>query len=62
MLKAFFSIKAFSRANANISAYTSKAQNDFYEINLQYKRSSFKYMTTLNSIMNQSQSERFYPL
>lgn len=62
MLKALFSIEAFSRANANISAYTSKAQNDFYEINLQYKRSSFKYMTTLNSIMNQSQSERIYPL
>ena len=33
MLKAIFSIKWFAKANKKISAYTSKAQEEFYQLN-----------------------------
>ncbi|MHB8130173.1 MAG: alpha/beta fold hydrolase [Mobilitalea sp.] len=62
MLKALISIKWFSQSNALITAITKKAQKDFYEMNKLFKRRSFKYMATLEKIMNQFQTQRNYPL
>lgn len=62
MLKAIFSMKAFSRSNAEVSAYSKRAQDMFYEMNLGFKRSSFKYMTSLNNIMNTNSHYSNIPL
>lgn len=52
MLKAMFSIKWFAKANKKISAYTMEAQEEFYKINLNFKRKSFKYLAKLQSLIN----------
>lgn len=63
MLKALFSMKWFAKSNKKISAYTQQAQNDFYEMNLQFPRKSFMYLASLNSLINACRSEpRTYPL
>jgi pimeloyl-ACP methyl ester carboxylesterase len=63
MVKALFSINSFSRANSLVSAVTKEAQSNFYEMNRLFKRRSFKYMTTLNRIMNRHTTGiRAYPL
>ena len=63
MLKAMFSIKAFAKDNKRISAYTKEAQEKFYEMNLEFKKSSFKYLATLGKLVNKYQTQRRdYPL
>lgn len=52
MLKAFVSVKWFAKANKKISAYTSEAQTEFYNLNVQFKKSSFKYMSGLQKLVN----------
>ena len=63
MLKAIFSIKWFAKSNKKISAYTLQAQNEFYEMNIQFPRKSFMYLASLSSMINVRQSKpRRYPL
>lgn len=63
MLKAIFSIKWFAKANKKISAYTIEAQNAFYDLNIQFPKRSFMYMTSINSMVNVHQTQdRNYPL
>ena len=63
MLKAMFSIKAFAKDNKRISAYTKEAQEKFYQMNLEFKKSSFKYLATLGKLVNKYQTQRRdYPL
>ncbi len=63
MLKALFSIKWFAKANKRISAYTPQAQNDFYKMNLQFPKKSFRYLASLNAMVNARQpAPRSYPL
>lgn len=63
MLKVVFSIKAFAKDNKKISAYTKEAQDRFYEMNLEFRKSSFKHLASLNGIVNKFQIEkREYPL
>lgn len=63
MLKAIFSIKWFAKANKKISAYTVKAQNDFYNMNIEFHKKSFMYLSSLNGMVNTHKTkERSYPL
>lgn len=63
MLKAVFSLKWFAQANKKISAYTEKAQQEFYELNLQFPKKSFMYLAGLGSMVNRCQTGvRPYPL
>ncbi len=63
MLKALFSIKWFAKANKKISAFTLKAQNEFYDMNIQFPKKSFKYLASLNRMINTHQTKhRKYPL
>ncbi len=63
MLKAIFSVKSFAKANKKISAYTSKAQEEFYNMNVRFKKKSFKYLAKLQNLVNKYQSkQRRYPL
>lgn len=52
MLKAIFSIKLFAKANKKISAYTEEAQEEFYNLNIEFKKSSFMYMAGLQKLVN----------
>ncbi len=58
MLKAIFSIKWFAKANKKISAYTSKAQEEFYQLNLQFKKKSFMYLSKLSNLINKYPSKQ----
>ncbi|MCH5152086.1 MAG: alpha/beta hydrolase [Clostridiales bacterium] len=63
MLKALFSIKWFAKANKKISAYTTEAQEEFYRLNLQFKKSSFMYLAKLQNFVNKyPQKQRPYSL
>jgi pimeloyl-ACP methyl ester carboxylesterase len=63
LLKAFFSIKWFAHSNKSISAVTLEAQEKFYQMNLRFKRSSFRYFAGLSSLVNRHKSvPRNYPL
>lgn len=63
MLKAFFSIKWFAEANKKISAYTKQAQDEFYEMNIQFQKKSFMYLAGLNGLVNKfPPTPRTYPL
>jgi 3-oxoadipate enol-lactonase len=63
MLKAICSVRWFAESNKKISAYTLQAQTDFYEMNLQFPRKSFRYLASLNSMINVRQAKpRNYPL
>jgi len=63
MLKALVSIKWFSEANKKISAVTESAQEAFYRMNIRFKKSSFRYLTTLSKLVNKFKTtERRYPL
>ncbi len=52
MLKALVSIKWFAKANKKIFAYTSAAQEEFYNLNIEFKKSSFRYMSGLQKLVN----------
>lgn len=63
MLKAVCSVKWFAESNKRISAYTAQAQNDFYEMNLRFPKKSFRYLASLNTMINVRQAvPRPYPL
>lgn len=63
MLKALFSVKWFAKANRKISAYSLQAQNDFYDMNVQFPKKSFMYLASLNNMVNVAQTKhRNYPL
>ncbi len=63
MLRAVFSVKWFARSNKKISAYTERAQEEFYEMNLGFPKKSFMYLATLNTMINARQpSPHDYPL
>ena len=63
MLKGMFSIKAFAEDNKKISAYTNEAQEKFYQMNLGFKKSSFRYFATLHKLVNKYKTQkRDYPL
>ncbi len=63
MMKALFSIKWFAKANKKISAYTSEAQAKFYEMNIQFKKSSFRYLSGLQKLVNKyPKKQRKYKL
>lgn len=63
MLKAIFSIKWFAQSNKLISAATPIAQEKFYQMNIKFKKSSFRYLSALSKLVNQNKtSEREYPL
>ena len=63
MFKALFSIKAFAEDNKKISAYTEEAQEKFYQMNLRFRKSSFRYLASLGKMINKYQTkERSYPL
>ncbi|MCI8462466.1 MAG: alpha/beta hydrolase [Lachnospiraceae bacterium] len=64
MLKALFSVKWFAQANKKISAHTTQAQNEFYELNLGFPKKSFLYLASLNSLIGNDQAlpPRPYPL
>ncbi len=52
MLKALFSIKWFAKANKKISAYTIEAQEEFYNLNIEFKKKSFMYLAKLQKLVN----------
>ncbi len=63
MLKALVSIKWFATSNKKISAYTPQAQNEFYEMNVQFPKKSFMYLASLHRMVNKDQTgQRSYPL
>lgn len=63
MMKALFSIKWFAKDNKKISAYTSEAQEEFYNLNLQFKKSSFRYLAGLQKFVNKyPKKQRNYKL
>lgn len=63
MFKAIFSVKWFAKSNKKISAFTSRAQEDFYQMNIQFPKKSFMYLASLNSMVNARQTiPRKYPL
>jgi len=63
MLKALFSMKRFARSNKKISAYTKQAQDDFYDMNIEFTKKSFMYLATLNTMVNACRTaRREYPL
>lgn len=63
MLKAIFSVKWFAKSNKKISAYTPQAQENFYEMNIQFPKKSFMYLASLGSMVNVRQSiPSRYPL
>ncbi len=51
MMKAMFSIKWFAKANKKISAYTQSAQEEFYKLNIQFKKSSFRFLANLKKLV-----------
>ncbi len=58
MLKAFFSIKWFAKANKKISAYTREAQEEFYNLNIQFKKKSFMYLSKLQNLINKFENKQ----
>jgi len=63
MLKALFSIKQFARSNKKISAYTESAQEEFYNLNIQFPKKSFMYLAKLGNLVNKYPSKMpDYPL
>lgn len=63
MMKAMFSIKWFAESNKKISAYTRNAQEEFYNINIQFKKSSFRYLAGLQKLVNKyPKKQRQYKL
>ena len=63
VLKAIFSIKAFAKATMKISVYTKVAQDKFYNMNIHFKKSSFRHFASLNQLVNKYKTHtRDYPL
>ncbi len=54
MLKALFSMKWFAESNKKISAYTTEAQDKFCNMNQEFPRKSFMYLSGLNGLVNKN--------
>lgn len=52
MFKAIVSIKWFAKENKLISAITTEAQEAFYQMNIKFKKRSFRYLSTLSLLVN----------
>jgi pimeloyl-ACP methyl ester carboxylesterase len=63
IFKAIFSIKWFAKSNKLITAATPEAQEEFYQMNIKFKKSSLRYLAGLSKLINQYETkERNYPL
>lgn len=63
IFKAVFSVKWFAKSNKKISAYTSEAQTEFYNMNIQFKKKSIMYLSKLSKLVNKyPKKERKYGL
>lgn len=63
ILKSLFSIKWFAKSNRKISAYTENAQEEYYQMNLGFKKSSLRYFSGLSKLINKQKTKpRNYPL
>lgn len=63
MMKAFVSVKWFAKSNKRISAYTKEAQEEFYNLNIKFRKKSFKYLAKLKNLVNKYPPEKVrYPL
>ncbi len=51
-MKALISVKWFAKVNKKISAYTAEAQEEFYRLNVRFKKKSFMYLAKLKSLHN----------
>lgn len=62
-IKAMISVKWFAESNKKISAYTPQAQEKFYNMNVKFRKKSFRYLAKLKNLVNKYPSEkRQYPL
>lgn len=52
MIKAMFSIKWFAKANKKVAAFTKEAQEEVYNLNIQFKKKSFKHLAKLKNLIN----------
>lgn len=52
IIKGLISVKLFAKANKKIAAYTVEAQEEFYNLNLGFRKSSFKYLAKLSGLVN----------
>ncbi len=58
-----FLYKWFAKANKKISVFSPQAQNDFYDMNIQFPKKSFLYLASLDSMVNVFHTlSRKYPL
>lgn len=63
MLKALVSMKWFAEANKTISAYTEQAQQEFYEMNLEFPKKSLMHLASLGKLVGKYEPRtRDYPL
>lgn len=63
MLRALVSVEWFAKSNRKISAYTLQGQDEFYDMNIQFQKKSFMYLSALSSMVNACRTEqREYPL
>ncbi len=63
MMRSIFSIKWFAKANKKISAYTKEGQEEFYNLNIGFKKSSFRFLANLQELVNKYiTKERKYKL
>lgn len=51
VFKAFVSIKWFAKANKKISAHTAEAQEEFYRLNLSFKKKSLMHLANLGKVI-----------
>lgn len=58
ILKAMFSIKWFAKDNKKISAYTEQAKEEFYKLNIQFRKKSFMYLANLGKLVNRFSSKK----
>ena len=63
MFKALLSVRLFAKANKKISAYTPEGREEFYKLNLSFKKSSFRFLAKLGKLVNRFPvTQRNYPL
>lgn len=63
MFKALVSIRWFANANKKISACTEGAQEEFYRLNVEFRKSSLRYLAGLDRLVNSCpETQRQYPL
>lgn len=58
MLKAIFSLKWFAKSLKKINAFTERAQEEFYQMNIHFSKKSFRYLASLNKMVNKCKSQK----